>query len=126
METTKKQKAALARYRAAPPEAITASNKKRDRKGGEYYEAKLEYDRTGLRRERRKIRRNHARKWAFYKNIIAPGSQIHHEWIQGTADFRGVALVDTDRHMHGYIDVIHILRGKITLFEEEFLRNGVQ
>ena len=61
----------------------------------------------------------HGNLWRKYKNIIAPESQIHHEWIPGTANYRGVALVEADQHMHGIVDVIEILEGKITLLTED-------
>jgi hypothetical protein len=64
----------------------------------------------------------HGYYWRPYKNIIAPGSQLHHNWIPGTADYTGLALVEADQHMRGFIEVIQILEGKITLFTEKEIR----
>lgn len=110
-----KKRDATRRWRKANPEV--------SRKGGKYYLKMLKYKSTGLQGERNRIRTKHGNKWREYKKIIAPGSQIHHEWIFETADFRGVALVEADQHRHGIIDVIEILDGKITLlFEENYVK----
>ena len=114
-------------YRAHP-EQVKARNQKvgreLSRKGGKYYEAKVLYQSTGLQGERGKIRRKHAGHYRPYKRIIAPETQIHHEWLPETADYRGVALVEKDQHQHGFVDVIQILEGEITLFTEEDIRRG--
>ena len=93
-------------------------NEKRYRKDGEFYEKGLYYQTNGLPHEKRLIRLTHAQRWRSFKQIIAPESQIHHEWIPGTANYRGVAIVEKDQHMHGYIDVIQILEGEITMLTE--------
>ena len=110
------------KYYEEHPERAVAANQEHCRKGGKYYEKMLEGQRTGLRGERHGVRMKHGDKWRAYKNIIAPESQIHHEWIPETADYKGMALVEADRHMHGIIDVIEILEGKITLLREEEIR----
>ena len=94
------------------------------RKGGKYYERHLKYEITGLQGERNKIRKRHADHYRPYKQIIAPESQIHHEWIPETANFRGVALVEKESHQYGIIDVIQILEGGITLLTEAEIRNN--
>ena len=91
-------------------------------KGGKRYEKKLVYERTGLRRKRNGIREKHGRRYRQYKKIIAPDSQLHHDWLAGTAEYNGVALVEADAHRHGFIDVIQILEGQITLFTERAIR----
>ena len=101
------------------------SNKRERRKGGKDYEARQKYETTGLQGRKKKIRMKHAKKWRRYKQIVAPESQCHHEWISGTSQYRGVALVEKDQHIHGMINVIRILEGKITLFTEEEVRNRV-
>lgn len=101
------------------PEKTKAIEHKKNRKGGERYKQKLEYNTTGLQGARHRIRNHHRRQWKSYKDIIAPDSVIHHEWIDKTAGYTGVALVEKDQHQHGYIDVIQILDGKITLLTEE-------
>ena len=109
-------------WRKNNPQEVINLSRNVNRKGGKYYKKKLIYDGTGLRYERNKIRAGHRRLWAVYKHIIAPGSQLHHEWLSGTADYNGVALVEADQHMHGIIDVIQILEGKITLLTEKEIR----
>jgi hypothetical protein len=84
----------------------------------------LEYNRTGIPGEKTRIRYKHGREWKPYKDIIAPDSQIHHEWVPETAEYRGVALVEKDAHMHGFVDVIEILDGEITLLTEEEVKMG--
>ena len=114
-------------WKDAHPEEVAASNAVSNpeicRKGGKYYNKHLVDVRTGLQGERNTIRKKHAHKWRRVKRIIAPGSQIHHEWIPGTAKYRGVALVEADQHMDGGIDVIHILEGNITLLTEKEVRD---
>ena len=105
-------------YSESHPEEVVAATREQTNKGGKYYDKKLVYDHTGLPGEKSVVRVNHARQWRPYKRIIAPWSQIHHEWIPGTADYRGVALVEKDQHIHGFIDVIEIMEGKITLLTE--------
>lgn len=44
---------------------------------------------------------------------------------RGTAKYTDVALVESNPHQYGYIDVIQILEGKITLLtEKEILKGG--
>jgi len=96
------------------------------RKGGRLYNKKLNYNKTGIQKVKLKIRHNHGRQYKPYKAIIAPESQIHHEWVPNTADYRGVALVEANAHQYGIIDVIQILDGKITLLtEEQIKKEGV-
>jgi len=80
---------------------------------------------TGLQHEKTLIRQKHQRIWNLYKQIIAPNSNLHHEWLPNTADFRGVALVDKEEHQHGIINPIAILEGKITLLTEEEIRRAI-
>ena len=110
-------------WRLDHPEEVKA-NDKETRKGGKYYEKHKQYKMTGLPHEKTLVRQKHQGIWTPYKKIIAPESILHHEWLPNSADFRGVALVETDQHQHGYIDVIQILEGKITLFSEEEIRRG--
>lgn len=107
----------LQEWRGANPEKVKATHHE-NLKGGKYYKKMRLYEMTGLRHARSLIRRKHQKKWTPFKQIIAPESQIHHEWIPETANFRGVALVEADQHMHGFIDVIQILEGEITLLTE--------
>lgn len=39
-------------------------------------------------------------------------------------EYDGVALVEADRYQHGIIDVIQILKGKITLLTEKEIKNA--
>lgn len=114
------------RYRGNHPEKVKAFSQESGCKGGKYYDKKLEYKRTGLQRERNIIRNVHANQYRKYKKIIASKSQIHHEWIPRTSNYNGMALVETDQHQHGIIDVIQILEGDITLLTEaDILNQGV-
>lgn len=106
------------------PSKVKARSAEQCRKGGKRYVHMLDYNRTGLPRERNKIRMKHRYKWRPYKRIIAPKSQLHHQWRSGTAEYDGLALVEADQHMHGFINVIEILEGEITLFTEETVRRG--
>jgi hypothetical protein len=101
---------------------IQKYSKEWDSKGGKYYAKRRVYNTTGLRGERNIIRKRDGSKWHFYKKIIAPDSQLHHQWQPDSAEYDGVALVEADAHMHGFIDVIQILDGEITLFTEKEIR----
>ena len=96
-------------------------NEKHSRKNGKYYLKKQKYNNTGIQGERHRIRIKHGNMWGKYKRILAPASQIHHEWIPGTSRYQGVALVEKKAHQHGLIRVIHVLDGNITLSVEEEL-----
>lgn len=100
------------------PDKIKAKNQEETCKGGKYYERRLKYESIGLPYDRKLVRSMHRNRYLPYKQIIAPDSQIHHEWIPETANYRGVALVEKDPHMHGFVDVIRILEGEITLLME--------
>ena len=104
------------------PEKVLARNHEMCRKDGKRYERYRKIETTGLRGARNCIRKGHAQRWRKFKKIIAPDSQLHHQWIPGTADYAGVALVEQDQHLHGFIDVIEILEGEITLLTEAEIR----
>jgi hypothetical protein len=123
-EHLEEEKAYNKEWREEHPEKGIAANQELCRKGGRRYEKMLKYQTTGLRGERNKIRMKHSRQYKPYKDIIAPDSQLHHEWCPQSASYTGLALVEADQHMYGFIDVIEILAGKITLFTEEEIRNG--
>ena len=107
------------------PEKVKAHSLEGHRKGSKYYEKHKLSHKEGLQGERERVRGKHHRMWTPFKRIVSPDSQLHHEWIPGTPDYRGAALVEKDQHMQGVIDVIQILEGKITLFtEEDVLRGG--
>lgn len=99
-------------------EKVIANSQEQCRKGGKRYNHALEYQTTGLRRERTIIRRRHRRLYYPYKSIVALDTQLHHQWYPDTANYRGIALVEKDQHMYGFIDVIQILEGEITLLSE--------
>ena len=111
-------------WRENNPEEVVANGQEAHRKGGKYYAHTLKYDSTGLRGKRNRIRRKHRHQYQPYKQIIAQESQIHHSWLPETADYTGVALVEADQHRRGYIDVIQILEGEITLLTEAEIRKG--
>lgn len=102
------------------PEKIKAKGRKISRKGGKYYDKKRIYKQTGISGERERVRMRDAYYWRPYKRIIAPDSQLHHNWSSpDSAEYTGLALVEKDAHMHGIIDVIQILKGEITIFTEK-------
>ena len=111
-------------WKKANPEKVKAIRLELNRNGGKYYGNKRHYTMNGIPHARELIRMSHRREWTPYKQIIAPESQLHHEWIPETADYRGVALVEANPHMHGFIDVIWILEGEITLLTEDDIKNG--
>lgn len=110
-------------WKKAHQEEVKLRNNELNRKGGKRYEKMLINQCTGLPGEKHIIRNMHGLKWREYKAIIAPESQIHHEWIPDTSEFRGVALVEADRYMHGFKDVVEIFEGGITLLTEEEVRS---
>ena len=107
----------------AHPEVVKENSREQGRKGGSRYEKHLEYYRTGLQGERNKVRNKHRNMYRPYKQIIAPDSQIHHSWFPGSSKYDCIALVESNAHRHGIVDVIEILKGEITIFSEEELRN---
>lgn len=109
-------------WQFANPKKVAEIDKARSRKEGHRYKQHLRYETTGVQGARNKVRRRHGHLWQSYKRIIAPLSQIHHEWIPGSSNYNGVALVEKERHQHGIIDVIQILDGDITLFSEKEIR----
>jgi hypothetical protein len=109
-------------WNRANPDKVEERDHQQSRKGGRRYEKKLKDQTTGIPGERHRIRVRHASKWRQYKMIIAPDSQIHHQWIPETANYEGVALVEADLHMRGIINVIKILKGKITLLTEKEIK----
>ena len=111
-------------WKETNPEKAEAIYRERAHKGGKRYERMLKYQRTGIQGDRNVIRATHGRQYRPYKQIIAPESVLHHEWLPNTANYTGVALVEKDQHMHGYIDVIHILEGEITLLTEAEIKIG--
>jgi hypothetical protein len=123
-EHPEEAKAYTKKYNEAHPEQLKANSQEQDRKGGKRYDKHLKDNRTGLQGDKNKIRRKHAKQYKPYKDIIAPESQIHHEWVPQTDEYRGVALVEAEAHMHGFVDVIEILDGKITLLTEEQIHKG--
>jgi hypothetical protein len=75
-------------WRERNPETNIEKGRKVSRKGGAYYEKKQKYKQTGLSGEREHVRMRHGYYWRPYKNIIAPGSQLHHQWVPGTAKYQ--------------------------------------
>lgn len=109
----------LKEWRAINPDKVEADHREEHRKGGKRYKKHLIYKTIGIPGEKERIRGRHNNHYHSVKQIIAPNSQIHHEWIPETSRYRGVALVEADQHRHGFIDVIQILDGQITILTEE-------
>jgi hypothetical protein len=120
------ENAATKKWREEHPEHVIVKNREKGRKGGRRYAKHLKGKTTGIQGDKNIIRAKHAREYKPYKDTIAPESQIHHEWVPDTSEYRGVALVEADAHMHGFVDVIEILDGKITLLTEEEVKKGVK
>jgi hypothetical protein len=112
------------KWAIANPDKVIANARETTRKGGKHYEKHLKYESRGLRGARNHIRVGHGQKWRRFKQIIAPESQLHHQWIPETANYTGVALVEADQHRHGIIVPIQILEGEITLLTEAEIRGG--
>ena len=111
-------------WKSLHSERIQAHTKKWNHKDGVNYEKAMNYQMNGLPHAKGLIRWKHGKCYFPYKQIIAPDSVLHHEWIPETADYKGVALVEKDQHLHGFIDVIQILEGGITLLTEVEIRGG--
>ena len=111
-------------WQKAHPIDVQMRSREQHCKGGKYYEKKRLYEMNGIPHARELIRKKHQREWSPCKRIVAPDSQIHHQWVPNTADYTGIALVEKDQHMYGFIDVIQILEGEITLLTEEEVRMG--
>lgn len=108
-------------WRAANPEKVLAIEQEQSHKGGKHYEKRLEYNRTGLQGERKSIRDKHRKQYHAISQAT-PNSALHHQWIPGTANYLGVALVDKELHRRGIIKVIKLLEGQITVFTEKEIR----
>ena len=109
-------------WSVAHPEEAKAHHQEANRKGGKYYDQCRTKKMQGIPHEKELVRGKHREKWRPYKKVIAPDSVLHHEWIPETSEYRGVALVEKDPHQYGYVDVIQILEGEITLLTEAEVR----
>lgn len=110
----------------AHPEKVEGYRHDQSHKGGKRYEKALKDQQTGIPGEKNVIRSRDRNQYKPFKDIIAPESELHHNWDNdGSAGYSGVALVEKDAHRHGVINVIQILEGEITLFTEEEVRNQV-
>ena len=123
-EHPEKGRKCLRLWRLDNPQKAKEINYNLCHKDGKYYEVAYNHVKTGIPYEKKIIRNKHSKWWRAYKRIIAPDSQVHHEWIANTSEYRGIALVETNQHLHGFIDVIQILEGEITLLTEEEIRES--
>ena len=110
-------------WRKSNQDKVKIQHQQQSRKGGKHYNRKRFYEMNGLPHARELIRKKHQYRWREYKQIIAPNSVLHHQWLLGTPDYIGVALVEKDQHQYGFIDVIQILEGEITLLTETEIAN---
>lgn len=117
-----KTRAATRAWQEVNPDKVRRASHEGSRKAGKYYKRSQMYKSKGLQGARHKIRIKHNAMWRQYKRFVAPHSQLHHNWRPQSALYDGLALVEADQHMHGFIDVIQILEGEITVFTEEELR----
>ena len=111
-------------WRRDHPEREKVFDQEKSRKGGKRYEQRRQHRMIGTPHEKDLVRHKHQNRWTPYKQIIAPEAQLHHEWLPKTSTYRGVALVEKNKHVHGFIDVIQILEGEITLLTEKEVREG--
>ena len=111
-------------WRSNHPNEVKKIRQEWTRKGGKHYEQRRVHQRTGIPGGKERIRARHQHHYRPYKKIIAPKSQIHHQWIPGTANYTGVALVEKDPHQYGFIDVIQVLEGQITLLTEAEIKGA--
>lgn len=120
-----KHKARVAKWEKDNPEKVAATKAEQNRKGGKHYDKTRLHQMTGLPHLKVLVRGSHSRIYGKYKRIIDPTglTHLHHQWIPNTPDYTGVALVEKNQHQHGYIDVIKILEGEITLMTEESIRS---
>ena len=109
-------------WRKRNPNKVIEQGRQVSRKSGKYYKKKQIYKSTGLQGGREKIRARDNGRWRKYKRFVAPGSQLHHAWCINSENYTGLALVEADAHMHGFINVIKIIEGEIRLFTEKELR----
>ena len=104
----KYQQAAVRKYQKRYPE-------KTKRKNGKYQkEHRFElnkYNQTGLRGKRSKIRDGDRRKFKLERKTILFPVDLHHDWINNTAQCRGAAFVERDAHSGGSIKVVKMLYG---------------
>lgn len=119
-----KAKEQMRAWKKNNPEKTIIHTREACRKGGNGYEHRRQYQMSGIPHEKELIRQKHQDSYRPFKRIIAPESQLHHEWIPSTSEYRGIALVETYQHRHGIIDPILILEGEITLLTEEEVRGG--
>ena len=127
-EAYKRELALSKIWKKKNPEKTKRYAAERNRVGGKHYLEARRKNMEGLRHERAKRRSRDAKKYHLYKKVIDPTglTQVHHSWYSNSVECEGLALVEKDQHQHGYIKVIQILEGEITLFTEEFLRGGVK
>jgi hypothetical protein len=112
------RKLRIGEWRKKNRKSVETAARELGHKGGRYYEKALIYKRTGIQRKRNVTRHRHGKLWREYKQIVAPESVLHHEWITESSEYKGVALVEKNQHQHGFIDVIKIVAGKITIYTE--------
>ena len=105
-------------WSAEYPEQVKAHHQEANRKGGKRYEQKRAYMMQGLQHEKGLIRVRDNRRFRTEIEAAGPNYVLHHEWIPGTAKYRGVALVNEEKHQRGIIEVYKVLKGEITLFTE--------
>jgi hypothetical protein len=95
------------------------------RKGGKHYAKTLKYNTTGLQGDRNRIRWRDAYIYRPYKRVIDPNglTEVHHAWIEGTAEHLGCAVVEKEWHRFGVIvgikPAIKILNGKLIIADNE-------
>lgn len=94
---------------------IEEENKKYDKANPQKYP----YITLQVEKEKNSIRHFHRKKYSALQKMF-PDAVIHHQWIEKTSKYEGVAIVDRESHQHNSIKIIKTLEGKITKFKHEF------
>ena len=89
-----------------------------NKNGVQMWQDKKNHDKINNNTERHKERAKAYNKYGSIKKRLEKKLgiklQLHHEWIDGTAQYNGLALVDAELHRKGIIKVILLLEGEIT------------
>lgn len=123
-----------AEYRKGNPEKVKKLKRKGDvanpakvrgysldqsTKGGKGYLKMRAYSQQPVPNARHRVRARHETKYRGIKLLLESffeglKLQLRHQWLSGTAEYTGLALVDTERHQRGIISVVYPLEGVIT------------
>ena len=101
---------------------ILSSEKKKDNalQRDNQLKWKRDHPRGTLYGDRQCVRVAHGRKYRPIKKILDPDGRtcLHYDWVDGTAAYSGVAIVDKDVHekYHELVPPLYLKDGKIVLY----------